>query len=241
MEPALTTAPDPDREPTRRERLSAIVERRLDIPMAVLAVAWAVLVAYELVAPQRQRDELSLLGNVIWGIFLVEFVVKLVISGNPRRFLRRRWPSLLFLLLPILRVFRVLRALRAVRVLPAARVIGSSYRAIGTARTLASSRISFLAVASLVVVFTGGQLFHLLEGRHDDVGSLGDALWWSANAGISGTLVWEPQTLLGRLLALFLQIYAVVIFASLAATLGAFFIESRAEQATAEGFEGGDR
>jgi hypothetical protein len=56
------------------------------------------------------------------------------VSGRPLRFLRRRWPSVLFLLLPFLRVFRVIRAARSLRVLPAARVVGSSYRAVGTAR-----------------------------------------------------------------------------------------------------------
>lgn len=234
MATPLTVQPDPDHEPTRRERFAAIIERRLDIPMAVLSVVWAALVAYDLVAPAAQRDELTLLGNVIWGIFVVEFVVKLVISGHPFRFLRRRWPSLLFLALPVVRVLRVVRTLRLLRALPAARVVGSSYRAIGTARSLLGGRLAYVSVTSAVVIFSGGQLFHLIEGRAGDADSLADSLWWSANAAISGSLVQVPETVLGRLLALALEIYAVVVFAAVAATLGAFFIESRAEQATAE-------
>jgi voltage-gated potassium channel len=231
----LTLDPDPDEEPTNRERLAAILERRLDIPMAVLAVVWAGLVAYELVAPARQRAELTLVGNVIWIIFVVEFLLKLAVSGHPLRFLRRRWPSILFLALPVLRVLRVLRALRALRVLPAARVVGSSYRAIGTARSLLGSRIGFLLVTSAVVIFSGGQLFYLVEGEPEQgAGQLGDALWWSANVAISGNLVASPTTVWGRLLAIVLSAYAVVVFASVAATIGAFFIESRAERATAE-------
>lgn len=234
MASALTADPDPDEERTTRERLAALIERRLDIPMAVLSVIWAALVAYELIAPARQRDELTLVGNVIWVIFVVEFVAKLVVSGHPVRFLRRRWPSLLFLALPILRVLRVARAIRALRALPAVRVVGSSYRAIGTAQTLLGSRLAFVAVASAVVVFSGGQLFYLLELRSGDVGALGDAMWWSANAAISGALVEQPQTGWGRLLALTLEIYAVVVFASVAGALGAFFIETRAERAAVE-------
>lgn len=111
---------DPDAEPTRRERLSVIIERRLDVPMALLALAWAGLVAYELVAPPAQREELRTLGNVLWAIFVLEFLAKLVISGRPLRFLRRRWPSVLFLALPALRAIRVIRALRVLRVLPVA-------------------------------------------------------------------------------------------------------------------------
>jgi voltage-gated potassium channel len=230
-----TIDPDPDEELTAGERLAAVLERKLDIPMAVLALAWAGLVAYELIAPTHQRDELTVIGNVIWAIFVIEFVAKLVVSGHPGRFLRRRWPSILFLALPVLRVFRVIRAVRAFRALPAARVVGSSYRAIGTARSLLGSRIAFLVVTSAVVIFSGGQLLYLVEGEGGGrEGSLGDTLWWSANAAISGNQVFEPGTVAGRLIAVILSAYAVVVFASVAASLGAFFIESRAERAAAE-------
>lgn len=226
---------DPDDEPTRRERAAALVEERLDVPMAVLAVVLAGLVAYELVAPAGQRDELALVGNVIWLVFVVEFVAKLWVSGNPARFLRRRWPSVLFLALPALRVLRVVRALRAVRLLPAARVVGSSYRAIGTARSLLGGRVVFLVATSAVVVLSGAQLLFLTERLADGrAPGLGEALWWSANLALSGSLVFQPVSLLSRLVSVLLSTYAVVVFASVAAALGAFLIESRAERAAAE-------
>lgn len=241
MRPAPADTPstidvDPDEEPTARERLAALVERRLDIPMTVLAVVWAALVAYELVAPTSQREELTLVGNVIWGIFVLEFAAKLWISGRPLRFLRRRWPSVLFLLLPVLRVLRVIRALRLVRILPAARVVGSSYRAIGTARSLLGGRLTFLAAATLVVIFSGGQLLYLLERNAGGggPGSLGDALWWSANLALSGNPVFEPSSFVARSLSIVLTAYASVVFASLAGAVGAYFVESRAERAEEE-------
>lgn len=225
---------DADQEPTRSERLAALIEQRLDIPMAVLAVVWAALVAYELVAPAAQRDELMLAGNVIWGIFVVEFAAKLWVSRSPLRFLRRRWPSVLFLVLPALRVLRVVRALRVLRLLPAARVVGSSYRTIGTARTLLGGRLGFLGVTTVVVILSGAQLLYMAEGQASGGGSLGDALWWSANLALSGTLVFEPASALARVLSLVLTGYALVIFASLAGALGAYFTEARAERAAAE-------
>jgi voltage-gated potassium channel len=234
-----TLSPDAEDEPTVRERAAAVLEERLDIPMAVLAVVWAGLVAYELVAPAAQRPQLTLIGNVIWGIFAVELAVKLAVSGHPLRYLRRRWPSVLFLVLPALRILRVARALRVVRVLPAARVAGASYRAVGTARGLLAGRLQFLAVATGIAIFSGGQLLYVLErGRDGGIDSLGDALWIAANAAISGSIVAEPVTLAGRLLTLLLTAYAVVVFASLAATLGAFFLEARQERAASEEQEG---
>jgi voltage-gated potassium channel len=232
---AETVDPDPDEEPTARERLAVVIERRLDIPMAVLAVVWFGVVAYDLVAPPELRPTLNRTGNVIWGLFVVEFVAKLAVSGKPLRFVRRRWPSVLFLVLPALRMFKILRAVRALRVLPAARVVGSSYRAVGTARGLLEGRVAFLLTTTVIVVFSGGQLLFLAErGREGGVTSLGDALWWSANASLAGNLVFPPVTLLGRLLAVVLAAYAIVVFASVAGALGAFFVESRQERATLE-------
>lgn len=227
--------PDPDDQPSAGERLATLLERRLDIPMAILAGVWAGLVAYELIAPREQLDELGIASNVIWVVFVLEFLVKITVAGHPLRFLRRNWPSVVFLVLPALRMLRIVRALRAVRVLPAARVVGSSYRAVGTASGLLTGRLQFLLAATAVVVFGGAQLLFVLErGRAGALTSLGDALWWSANLAIATTPVYEPVTLAGRLLALVLSAYSIVVFASLAAVLGAFFVESRQERAVEE-------
>jgi voltage-gated potassium channel len=227
---------EPDQEPTRRDRLAAVIEERLDVPMAVLALVWTAFVAYDLVAPAHRRDELAVVGNVIWVVFVAEFVAKLWVSGKPLGFIRRRWPSVLFLVLPALRMLRLVRALRVLRLLPAARVVGSSYRAIGTARSLLGGRMAFLAVVTVVVIFSGGQLLYLVEGDRSgrDGGSLGDALWWSANLALSGNPVFEPSSVPGRVLSILLTAYAAVVFASLAGAVGAYFVESRAERAEHE-------
>lgn len=223
--------PEPEEEASRRERLAAILERRLDPVMAVLAVAWGAFVAYDLVAPADQQPLLSLVSDVVWGIFLLEFVIKLVVSGRPLRFLRRRWPSVFFLALPLLRTVRIIPALRTLRILPSVRVLGSSYRAIGTARGLLGGRLSFLGVTTVSVIVAGAQLLYLLDGSGE---SFGEALWWSVNLAISGTYMFEPSTIPARLVSLVLSSYAVIVFASLAAALGAFFVEQRAEHAAVE-------
>lgn len=51
---------------------------------------------------------------------------------------------------------------------------------------------------------------------------------------ISGNYLFGPHTVPGRAVSLVLTAYAVVIFASLAATLAAFFIGQRAEHAGGE-------
>ncbi|HVM51944.1 MAG TPA: ion transporter [Acidimicrobiales bacterium] len=237
-----TLAPDPDDEPTARERAAAVLEDRFDIPMAVLAGAWGALVAYELVAPARQRDVLTLISHVIWVVFVLELAVKLWVSGHPLRFLRRRWPSLLFLALPLLRILRLIRAVRALRALPVMRVVGSGYRTIGSARSLLGGRLTYLALVTATVVFAGGQLLYLLETEGGSDRTLGNALWWAANLVISSSYTFEPSSVPSRLVSLILSAYSIVVFASVAAALGAFFLESRseAEQASADADSRGD-
>lgn len=232
-----TLADPADDEPTARERTAAIIEDRLDIPMAALALAWGGLVAYELVAPASHRGELTLAGNVIWALFVIELLVKLWVSGHPVRFLRRRWPSVLFLVLPLLRILRLVRAVRALRALPVIRVVGSGYRTIGSARALLGGRLAYLGVVTVTVIVAGGQMLYLLEHRAGGGASLGETLWWAANLAISGSYVFEPRTVPARLVSLLMSGYAIVVFASLAASVGAFFVESRveAEEATAAG------
>lgn len=101
---------------------------------------------------------------------------------------------MLFRALPALRVVRAVRLLRALRVLPAALVVGSSYRAIGTARTLLSGRLAFLAVTTVAIIFGGGQLLFLVEPGADGGGQrLSEALWWSSNLLVSGNYLFWPR------------------------------------------------
>lgn len=229
--PAATLAREDVDEVSRRERWAGLVEDRLDPVMAVLGLAWVGFVLYEQMAPPDQQDTLLLVSNIIWGIFVAEFVIKLSLSGRPLRFVIRRWFSLLFLVLPVLRVLRVLRVVRGLRILPAARVIGSGYRAIGNAGQLLRGRIAFLGAATVIAILSGGQLLYVLERSVEGLDGLGDALWWAANLAISATPTFEPETIPGRLVVLALSAYAVVVFAALAATLGAFFVDRGEEHA----------
>ncbi len=144
---------------------------------------------------------------------------------------------MLFLALPLLRILRLLRAVRALRALPLIRVIGSGYRTIGSARLLLGGRLAYVVAVTVTVVFAGGQMLYLLEpSPATGGGGLAEALWWSANLAIGGNYMFEPATLGGRLVCVLLVAYAVVVFASVAASVGAFFIDVRneAEQGRSE-------
>lgn len=62
-----------DKEKIERQRSEILeqLERWLDLPMLVLGIAWLVLIIFDLVRGMGPR--LSLVFNIIWVIFILDF------------------------------------------------------------------------------------------------------------------------------------------------------------------------
>ena len=97
----------------RRYRLLYRVEARAEPLMFVLAFVWLGLMVLELIHGLTEIQEL--LVNIIWGMFIVEFLIKLLLAPRRLRYLRQNWLLLAALLVPALRIFRMFSALRLLR------------------------------------------------------------------------------------------------------------------------------
>ncbi|MDO9591257.1 MAG: hypothetical protein Q7J04_08965, partial [Microcella sp.] len=154
------------------------------------------------------------------------------IAGFQRRFWKKNWWQVIFLLVPFLRFFRALQALRFLRVSRVARfggVLTAGFRGSRSAGRLLSSRIWLLTAVTAIVILVVSQLLFITETYADYI----DALYETALLAISG----EPlsvDTGFSRLLEVILSIYAVAVFATLAGALGAFFLRDDDEKATDE-------
>lgn len=234
----------PARRPPRRDDDEAAFEVwlarqtvRLDPLMAYLGLVFALLVAFQLSEPELSgpwERALDITMWVIWGIFVADFVAKLITAPRPLRFVRRHWLTVLMLLVPTLRLLRFGALLRIGRALPAARVLSSSYRATGVARQLLSSRTAFLAAVASVATLAVAQLGWLAERGHDTFSGFGDALIWSATAVIALQGDPNPATPLGRLAMLAGFVVGLILVAALAGTVGAYLLEERRERAERE-------
>ncbi|MBA3347638.1 MAG: ion transporter [Actinobacteria bacterium] len=218
-----------------RESRLAQVSERLDPFMAWLGVIFALLVGYEIAVELSPRASRVLLvaGWAIWAIFVAEFLLRLAIAPSRPRFLRRNWVQLVALIVPTLRVFSFLRLLRLGRALPAARVASASYRSLGTARRVARSRIGYIGALSTVVTIGIAELAYLFERDADDgaFDGFGDALLWSAAAVFGQQADPVPESVGGRIAMIVAFVLGVGVVASLAATLGAWFVDERHERA----------
>ncbi|WP_219418030.1 hypothetical protein [Pseudonocardia nigra] len=162
---------------------------------------------------------LAVTGWLLWLVFVAEFVFRAVIARDPKRFWARNWWQLVFLLVPFLRFARAVAFLRAARV---GGVLSAAVRGSRSAGRLLSGRVAWLGVVTAVVVLSSSQLLFVL-GAYD---TYGGALHDAALATITGEPLSAPGGL-ARLLEVVLAVYSVAVFATLAGTLGAYFLAAR--------------
>jgi voltage-gated potassium channel len=221
------------RPPEERERGIELLATRLDRPMSVLGVLFLLVVLGQNVSTSSGvQTAFTVVGWVLWVVFVGEFLLRLWLAPSRARFLRRNWWQVLFLLLPMLRflraltVLRVVRAGRVLRVVRAGGVVSSAVRSSRSAGRILGSRIAWVGSVSAIVVLAASQLLFTL-GAYD---SYSDALYATAIATIAGQPL-GVESGFARVLDVALLAYSVAVFAALAGTLGAYFFDTqRAER-----------
>jgi voltage-gated potassium channel len=212
-------------------RLLRQLEDWLEMPMFLFSLLWAVLLAVELTVGAGPR--LQTAANVIWAIFLLEFVLRFVIAPGKLRYLRKNWLTVFALALPALRVFRltrvvyVLRAGRAVRGLTLARVLTAFNRGLRTLqKNMGRFGFGYVLALTLLVALLGAAGMFAFERREAGgaLESFGDALWFTGMLlTTSGSDYW-PQTGEGRVLCFLLALYAFAIFGYVTATIATLLV-----------------
>lgn len=210
--------------------------------MVVLGLAWLALLIIDLTG--NLTPLLQMLSNVIWVIFIAEFLLKFTLAPEKLRFLKRNVLTLVALALPALRIFRIFRAIRLLRLARATRgvrlvrvvtSINRGMRALGN--TMQRRGFGYVAATTALVTFAGAAGMYAFERDSAGGGGLNDygsALWWTAMIMTTlGSDFW-PQTAEGRLLCLALSLYALGILGYVTATLASFFLGRDAANSNAE-------
>ena len=229
-------------EALRKERYELLqrLEDLLEMPMLVLAFVWLALLIAELIWGESLLFEI--IGTIIWSIFILDFAVKFVLAPHKVSYLKQNWLIALSVLIPPLRllrvvwVFRLLQLARVGRGLRLFRVVSSLNRGMRALRASLSRRgFGYVIALTILVTLVGAAGMYAFEsGAPGGMKSYGEALWWTAMVLTTmGSQYW-PQTVEGRLLCVFLALYAFAIFGYVAATLATFFVGRDAENDDAE-------
>lgn len=192
--------------------------------MMALAVVFLAAYAWPILDPdldQRWVRWASWATWTTWAAFAVDYLVRLVLSGDRRAYVRTHMPDLLVVVLPILRPLRLLRLLTLLRVLN--RHAGSALR---------GQVVTYAAGASGVLLFTGA--LAVLDAERDQPGgaidTFGESVWWAMSTVTTvgyGDRV--PITTTGRAVAAVLMLAGIALLGVLTASLASWLVERVAE------------
>lgn len=145
-------------------------------------------------------------SNVIWSLFLLDLLIKLLQFKKLGAFIKESWFDLACLLIPFI------RALRAFRVIFAVRGLGAFFE----------SRMHKTGayVAALVPIIWFGSAIAVLDAERDQSGSsisdLPSAMWWSISTMTTIGFGEFPQSLEGRFIAVALMLSGIGLFSAAA-------------------------
>lgn len=214
---ALGTVEDPDTgavDPV--DRLPPAWRWGYEAIMAALAIT--VLGLFPL--PDEGTVRIVNLG--IWMIFLLDYAVRLVGSGDRRRFLRTRVADLVAILpADLLRLARLARLARLVRLVRVWAVVWRSTRLVR--EVLATNGLGWVLLVSLGLVVAAGMAGWIVE---PDIDTVADGLWWSlVTATTVGYGDISPESGFGRLVAAGLMLVGIGVIGLLTATFATYFID----------------
>ena len=223
---AVTDATAPRR--IRFETFAAMTEPAV----AALALLIAPALVVESHARTRLvRDAAHGVNWMIWLVFCGEYAVKLALSSDRRRFVRRAWLDLLIVVLsapipisgqPAWAPARVIGLMRFLR--------GAAVAAIGLrmrSHILRPNRLHYALVLTAAIVGFGALgIFSVEHGRNAHIQTFGDAVWWSV---VTATTVGygdvSPVTAEGRFIAVGLMLLGIGFIGVFTATISSFFFD----------------
>lgn len=194
-------------------------ERRSEIPLLLLAVAFLLAYAWPVVDPRIDsglRTSLTVASWSVWAAFAVDFAVRLFLAEERWRYAVRHWYDAALIALPMLRPLRLLRLLALARILNR------------SATTSLVGRVSaYVGGAALMAVALGS--LAVLDAEQDAPGAnitrYGDALWWAATTVTTvGYGDFYPTTTQGRLIAVALMVIGIALVGAVTASVAAWMV-----------------
>ena len=201
-----------------RERAVEKWERYSTIPLALLALVYLGLYAVEVLGDQSQVVifDLVFVSDIIWGIFIVDFVTRLLLHDNKKMFLKKNVIELIGLLLPFFRAFRMFRVVIA---------IGFLTRA---AKSLQGRINIYIGLILPILIFTCS--LGVYEAEHTAPGAnitnYGDAIWWAfVTITTIGYGDYFPITFEGRTIAVLLMLSGLALVSVITVSFASWFLD----------------
>jgi len=204
-------------------------EQRTGWPLAAAALVFLAAYAWPILQPDLDegwRRTCSAIAWVVWGMYAVDYLIRLIITERRLEFVRQNLLDLAAVVLPILRPLRLLRVLLVFDILQQR----MSSRLRGRVVSRVAVLVAFLSALAALAMLDAERM-----NPDANIRSYGDALWWA------GTIITTvgygdryPTTGEGRLVAFGLMLGGIALLGVITAALASWFIEKTTEISAAE-------
>ncbi len=202
-------------------------ERRSEWPLAAAALIFLGVYSVRVLAEPHggEAHVLRAVIWIIWGMFILDYVVRLYLACDRSRWFFRHLFDLAIVTLPLARPLRLLRLIVLIQVLNKA--AGDAFR----------GRIVIYTASGVLLLIYTASLAAFDEERYQPgatINSFGKAIWWSITTVTTvGYGDVYPVTNAGRVIAVLLMIGGIGLVGVVTATLASFIIQRVAEEETA--------
>ncbi|KUJ50109.1 ion transporter [Streptomyces albus subsp. albus] len=218
----------------RAQRLE-VWERRNALPLlaawALFLTAYAVQVLVTDLSP-GERALWRAVTIVTWSAFALDYLVRLALSEDRRRFVRGHWLDLVVVAVPLMRPVRLVQA------------HGQVLRRRGEPRLDLEAQVMAYAGLSAVLLGFGASLAVLHDERYAagaNIRSFGDALWWACSTvTTTGYGDATPVTPRGRVIGAGLMVVGVALVGAVVASFSSWLLRRFREESETHRAPGGE-
>lgn len=209
----------------------------VELPLTVLALLWlpVLVLPYVLTLPAPVNDSFDVIDFFVWAAFTVEYLTKLYLAPDRKRYFTHNLVNLAIIVLPVL---RPLRAVRVLRLLNLSRMGVVLVNFLQRARRLATHRnVHFVLLAVVAIVFAASAVVLGFEehAKGSNIHNYGQALWWSVvTVTTVGYGTKFPVTSEGQGVAVVLMLVGIALLGVLTATVASFFVQQTADDERTE-------
>ena len=202
---------------TKTEHAVHIWERWSTVPLAILALLYLGLYSIEVLGhlPPALFFDFVVISDIIWAIFIIDFVVRFTLSPAKVPFLKRNAIELVALILPFFRAFRMFRVIIALGFLSR---VGKSLNA----------RINiYVGVILPLLIYVCA--LGVYDAEHKAPGAnilnFGDSIWWAfVTICTIGYGDYYPVTFEGRSIAVLLMVAGLAFISVITVSVATMFL-----------------
>ncbi|MDX3354254.1 potassium channel family protein [Streptomyces sp. ME01-24h] len=207
-------------------------ERRGSVPLSIASLVFLVTYAVRVLLPDLRpewSDLLLTITVVTWGLFVLDYLVRVAVAPHRWNYVRRRWLDLVVVVLPLLRPLRLLQ------------IYGKVQDLHKQPRFSLETRVMAYAGLSATLLGFAASL-QVYADEHDAPGAqirtYGQSVWWLCSTMTTtgyGDLV--PVTVRGRVVAVGVMFLGVVLIGAVVGSFSAWLTQNfrRADERTDTG------